>query len=106
MEGGDREVMILPDRKSIITITNPQPFPPPRPRPARLTKISIFRENSCRFEGNNLLPQHLAPPGTSVTPLPPSENIISSEHQMEETEANTTITDKLGDGQHSKENSS
>ena len=95
-------MMILPDRKSIITITNPQPFPPPRPRPARLTRISIFRENSCRFEGNNLL----APPGTSETPLPPSENIISSEHQMEETEANTTITDKLGEVQHSKENSS
>ena len=41
-----------------------------------------------------------------MTPQPPSENIISSEHQVEETEANTTITDKMGDVQHSKENSS
>ena len=68
--------------------------------------ISIFRENSCKFEASNLLQQHLVPPINSVTPHPPSENIISSEHQVEETEANTTITDKMGDVQHSTEKSS
>ena len=100
--------MILPDRKSIITI--PQPFPPPSAaaQPDRQSRISISRENSCKFEASNLVQHqpHQPPPINSVTPQPPSENIISSEHQVEETEANTTITDKMGDVQHSKENSS
>ena len=71
--------------------------------------ISICRENSCKFEAASLLQPHPhVPPLNSVTPQPrpPSENIISSEHQVEETEANTTITDKMGDVQHSRENSS
>ena len=98
--------MILPDRKSIITI--PQPFPPPSAaaQPDRQSRISISRENSCKFEANHLLQQHPAPPINSVTPQPPSENIISSDHQVEETEANTTMTDKMGDVPHSKEDSS
>ena len=49
---------------------------------------------------------HQVPPNNSVTPHPPSENIIPSEHQVEETEANTTMTDKMVDVPHSKENSS
>ena len=53
-----------------------------------------------------MLQPHQVPPINSVTPHPPSENIISSEHQVEETEANTTMTDKMGDVPHSKENSS
>ena len=44
---------------------------------------------------------HQVPPINSVTPHPPSENIISSEHQVEETEANTTMTDKIVDVQSS-----
>ena len=98
--------MILPDRKSIITI--PQPFPPPSAaaQPDRQSRISISRENSCKFEASSLLQPHQVPPINSVTPHPPSENIISSEHQVEETEANTTMTDKMGDVPHSKEDSS
>ena len=98
---------IFPDRKSIITI--PQPFPPPS-APAQSARQTIndfyFRENSCKFEASSLLQPHQVPPINSLTPHPPSENIISSEHQVEETEANTTMTDKMGDVPHSKENSS
>ena len=52
------------------------------------------------------------PPTNSVAPLtlplttcPPSDNVIISDH-VEDTEANTTITDKMVDVQNSKENSS